>query len=59
MPVTPTVHQRRRAPTADELASIPWLALLTPNERQQIESELVVSDPQPGDYVCRVGRPAT
>ena len=59
MPATPTVHQRRRAPTADELASIPWLALLTPRERQQIESELVVSDPQPGDYVCRVGRPAT
>ena len=59
MATTPTVHQRRRSPTAEELASIPWLALLTHSERQQIESELVVSDPQPGDYVCRVGRPAT
>jgi CRP-like cAMP-binding protein len=56
---TPSVHQRRRAPTADELASIPWLGLLTHEERQQIESELVVSDPKPGDYVCRVGRPVT
>ena len=53
------LYQRRRPPTEEELASIPWLALLTPSERQQIESELVVSDPQPGDYVCRVGRPAT
>ncbi len=59
MATTPSVHQRRRSPTAEELTSIPWLSLLTANERQQIESELVVSDPQPGDYVCRVGRPAT
>lgn len=59
MATTPTVHQRRRRPTSEELASIPWLVLLTPRERQQIESELVVSDPQPGDYVCRVGRPVT
>jgi CRP/FNR family cyclic AMP-dependent transcriptional regulator len=59
MATLPSVFQRRRSPTAEELASIPWLALLTPSERQQIESELVVSDPQPGDYVCRVGRPVT
>jgi len=59
MPTQQSVHQRRRSPTSEELASIPWLSLLTPSERQQIESELVVSDPQPGDYVCRVGRPVT
>ncbi len=59
MATPPSVFQRRRSPTAEELASIPWLALLTPSERQQIESELVVRDPQPGDYVCRVGRPVT
>ncbi len=56
---TPTVHQRRRAPTAQEMAQIPWLSLLTPEERQQVGPRLVVSDPQPGDYVCRVGRPVT
>ncbi len=55
----PTVFQRRRSPTAQELAQIPWLALLKPEERQQIGPQLVVSDPQPGDYVCRVGRPVT
>jgi len=59
MATSQSVHQRRRRPTAAELASIPWLSLLTPSECQQIESELVVSDPQPGDYVCRVGRPVT
>ena len=55
----PSVYQRRRTPTPSELAQIPWLNLLTPQERQHIEPQLVVSDPAPGDYVCRMGRPAT
>jgi CRP-like cAMP-binding protein len=55
----PSVYQRRRAPTAGELSHIPWLKLLTESERQRIVSQLVVSDPMPGDYVCRFGRPAT
>ena len=55
----PTVHQRRRTPSRTELQEIPWLSLLTAEERERIEPLLVVSDPQPGDYVCRVGRPAT
>lgn len=55
----PSVYQRRRSPTASELTHIPWLKLLTDAERERIVSQLVVSDPQPGDYVCRVGRPAT
>jgi CRP-like cAMP-binding protein len=54
-----SVHQRRRAPTPTELQDIPWLGLLSPDERLQIEPQLVVSDPQTGDHVCRVGRPAT
>ena len=55
----PSVYQRRRPPTANELDQIPWLALLQPDERAQIVPQLVVSDPQAGDYVCRVGRPVT
>jgi CRP-like cAMP-binding protein len=54
-----SVYQRRRAPTPEEMAHIPWLALLSTSEREQITPQLVVSDPQPGDYVCRVGRPVT
>jgi CRP/FNR family cyclic AMP-dependent transcriptional regulator len=55
----PSVYQRRRAPSAHELAQIPWLNLLTQQERRHIEAQLVVSDPAPGDYVCRMGRQAT
>ena len=55
----PSVYQRRRTPTASELTHIPWLKLLTDAERERIVSQLVVSDPLPGDYVCRMGRPAT
>ena len=54
-----SVHQRRRTPTDAELQEIPWLGLLTPDEQAQIVPQLVVSDPQTGDYVCRVGRPVT
>lgn len=54
-----SVHQRRRAPTPAELQGIPWLSLLRHEERLQIVPQLVVSDPQTGDHVCRVGRPVT
>jgi CRP-like cAMP-binding protein len=54
-----TVYQRRRQPTSAETAQIPWLALLTESERLRIAPQIVVSDPMPGDYVCRVGRQAT
>lgn len=59
MAIEPSVYQRRRALTEPELALIPWLGLLKESERKRVESQLVVSDPKPGDYVCRVGRPAT
>jgi CRP/FNR family cyclic AMP-dependent transcriptional regulator len=59
MPKENSVHQRRRAPTEGELDMIPWLHLLQAHERQEIVPQLVVSDPQVGDYVCRVGRPVT
>jgi CRP-like cAMP-binding protein len=54
-----TLHQRRRAPQAEELAGIPWLSHLSANERERIQPELVVGDALPGDHVCRVGRAPT
>ncbi|HSV81543.1 MAG TPA: Crp/Fnr family transcriptional regulator [Ramlibacter sp.] len=54
-----TLHQRRRAPTAAELAGIPWLPALLPAERARAEQSIVVGDAEPGDYVCRLGRPVT
>lgn len=54
-----SLHQRRRVLSRDELADIPWLALLQPGERERAVRELRVSDAAPGDYVCRIGRPVT
>jgi CRP/FNR family cyclic AMP-dependent transcriptional regulator len=54
-----TLHQRRRPPTAQELADIPWLSHLSPAERERITPELVVGDALPGDHVCRYGRAPT
>jgi CRP-like cAMP-binding protein len=59
MATEPSVYQRRRALTEQELTLIPWFALLKESERKRVESQLVVSDPMSGDYVCRVGRKAT
>jgi CRP-like cAMP-binding protein len=54
-----TLHQRRRDPTPAELAGVPWLAALQPQERAMAVSHIKVGDALPGDYVCRIGRPVT
>ena len=54
-----SLHQRRRAPTAEDLAGIPWLAQLKAHERERAVAALVVGEARVGDYVCRVGRPVT
>jgi len=54
-----SLHHRRRQPTPDELAGIPWLPLLQPVERERAMVALLVGDARAGDYVCRIGRPVT
>ncbi|MFM8865207.1 MAG: Crp/Fnr family transcriptional regulator [Limnohabitans sp.] len=54
-----SVFQRRRVATPEEWVQIPWLPLLSEEERTEVLPRIVVSDPQPGDYVCRTGRPVT
>jgi len=54
-----SLHHRRRAPTASEVAAIPWMAVLTDAQRARVLSELKVGDALPGDFVCRTGRPVT
>ena len=56
---SPTLHQRRRAPTEQELKDIPWLDLLTVAEKEMAVTNLYVSNAQVGDYVCRIGKPPT
>ena len=53
------LHQRRRRPTPQELEGIPWLLQLRPDEYERAVSHITVGDARPGDFVCRVGRPAT
>jgi len=59
MPTDLTLHQRRRDPTASELAGIPWLKLLKADEYETVVTALKVGDALPGDFVCRIGRPVT
>ncbi len=54
-----TLHQRRRNPTEFELAGIPWLAFLDDKQRERVINDIDVTDAEPGDYVCRTGRPVT
>ena len=53
------LHIHRRHADAAELAGIPWLDLLTPQERDKAVAALRVGDAAAGDFVCRVGRPVT
>ncbi len=53
------LRQRARPLTAEEIASIPWMSSLTTEEQYHAQQALMVSLAQPGDYICRVGRPVT
>ena len=58
MTTIPTLRQRARALTDEELSSVAWLSALTPSERERAVESLMVSDAQPGDTICRIGKPA-
>lgn len=50
---------RRRPLTEAELATIPWIPLLTPTERQRAVEDLKITEAHPGEYLCRTGRPVS
>ncbi|CAN5427009.1 Crp/Fnr family transcriptional regulator [soil metagenome] len=54
-----SIRDRVRAATAAELDNVPWLHTLAPGERRRAESAVVVGEAEPGDLVCRIGRPPT
>jgi len=54
-----TLHQRRRSPSAAELASIPWLQVLQDEDQSWVSSQIVVGDALAGDVVCRIGKAPT
>ncbi|CAM3949128.1 Crp/Fnr family transcriptional regulator [Roseateles saccharophilus] len=53
-----TLRQRARKPTAAELDAIPWLKLLDGSQRARAIVTLEVADAEPGERMCRIGRPA-
>lgn len=59
MTADPSLHQRRRPLTDVELAAIPWLQVLLPDERQRAVDDLRIAEAAPGEYLCRMGRPVT
>ncbi|HEY6136095.1 MAG TPA: Crp/Fnr family transcriptional regulator [Rubrivivax sp.] len=50
---------RSRPATPVEVAGVPWLAVLKPDERDRAVADLRVVEVQVGELVCRVGKPAT
>ena len=53
------LRDRARSPTVDELDSIPWLKVLDAEDQRHVAGTLVVAHAEPGDRICRVGRPPT
>jgi CRP-like cAMP-binding protein len=53
------LRERSRQPTVAETDEIPWLAQLAPVHRQLALSSLRVVQADVGEYICRVGRPAS
>jgi len=53
------LRHRIRAATASELARVPWWRLLEASQQDRVASEMQVADAEPGELLCRIGRPAT
>jgi CRP-like cAMP-binding protein len=53
------LRERARAPTQRELADIPWLQALSPQERSVAAANVKVVQVGVGELLCRVGKPAT
>jgi CRP/FNR family transcriptional regulator, cyclic AMP receptor protein len=54
-----SLRERARQPSPQELAGIPWLALLNPVDRERASAVVMIANADPGDLICRIGRPAT
>jgi CRP/FNR family cyclic AMP-dependent transcriptional regulator len=53
------LRQRARAAREGELAAIPWLSLLEPEQRAKAVMQIQVAEAEVGERVCRIGRPAS
>jgi CRP/FNR family transcriptional regulator, cyclic AMP receptor protein len=48
-----------RRPTTPELERVPWWLLLEPAQRERVAADMEVAEAEPGEFLCRIGRPAT
>ena len=53
------LRQRARRASADELQRVPWWPLLDATERERVAADMQVADAEAGEFLCRIGRPAT
>lgn len=53
------LRQRARALSEAEFQEIPWVQRLSDAERFRVREGLIVTQAQPGDHICRIGRPVT
>jgi CRP/FNR family transcriptional regulator, cyclic AMP receptor protein len=53
------LKQRARAPSDQEFSGIVWVEHLSETERERVRAGLIVTQAEPGDHICRIGRPVT
>lgn len=58
LPSTP-LRQRSRRASADELRRVPWWPLLDGAEAERVAVDIQVAEAAAGEFLCRIGRPAT
>jgi CRP/FNR family transcriptional regulator, cyclic AMP receptor protein len=59
VPSAGALRERARSAEPAELTGIAWLARLSPEEHARTVADLKVVTVQPGELLCRVGKPAT
>ena len=55
---SPVRTTNARAASREDLLAIPWLQQIEPAHRERVRTAMRVVDVQPGELLCRVGRPA-
>jgi CRP/FNR family transcriptional regulator, cyclic AMP receptor protein len=55
----PSLRQRVRRASTDELDRVPWWPLLDGTQRERVAADMQVANAEPGEFLCRIGRPAT
>ena len=58
-PPSAPLRQRSRRARPDELQRVPWWPLLDAVESDRVAADIQVAEAEAGEFLCRIGRPAT